>query len=296
MLNPSPFPVAGGSVLMPSTRATLRPIVFDVGGTIFPFAEFITSGTVSREDLIEIFLIGPGQDAYAHIDPDQVRLTVRTCSGGGGGSVATTTGYGGFPGIVAERSFMLTDLPAMTTIPFVVGAGGAAGTSGGDTTFGAPGDPWLVHSFRGYRGGPVDADETSHWFLMSSSGHRMPDAVAVTSHTWEGSRSSNPFGPGKGGSASSTKNLRGGHASTMFPNALVLGGETSGTDGLDAIARQWDSYGSGGAGAPVTNGQGGRGGSPGGGGGASRAAAPAWNKGNGGHGSIRIKAEYWEVF
>lgn len=265
-----------------------------VGGA--PFAEYATSTTVMRDDLLAF--IQASSPAFARAKAEQIQVEIRTCSGGGGGGWGGSSGYGGHPGVIADAVIMLADIEA-TGLEMTIGAGAGSGQDGGVTTVSTNGIV-LCQSPSTKRGGNNDTEELSFHYLMHVRGGRLLDRTQTSTATNTFTRATVPLGPGGGGAHANLRPRQGGYSSFMFSASARAGGDDPGTslvapDGLNALPDDWNSYGGGGAGNPNIDGLGGNGGFPGGGGGGSRFGAYQPNKGRGADGSVRLRFSLFEI-
>jgi hypothetical protein len=156
--------------------------------------------------------------------------TVETIGGGGGGRVAAAGGGGGGGGAYSSRSNITTFTPGSTVVNFSVGAGGAAGVTGGDTWFGAT---TLAASLVGAKGGVGATAATGAAGGLNTSGFPTSGGVRNSG--------------GAGGTGSAGVLTGGGGGGAGGP-----GGTGGGGGAGDATATGQDSGGGGGSGAGLT--------------------------------------------
>ena len=193
---------------------------------------------------------------------------VEVVGGGAGGRIDGSVSIGGEAGLVARHFFLASSLG--TTVTYSVGAGGAAATAGGDTTF---------------AGHAVGLGGRS--LLSSTAKYDRPPATGQT---------------GANGGAGGAATAHGEAGETGLPTSVAGGAGAGGGAGAagGAGTNSLDGLGSGGGGggggnvAAGNGGVGGVGGIPGGGGGGGGIAGSGGTNGAGGAGGRgEIRIWYW---
>lgn len=285
---------AGADFNPATSTAKFRERILKNTATTANYHLLTASGTTNKASLIALIKSSFVDAAdRSKVVAEHIKIRISTCAGGAGGAYGSRTTYGGFPGIVTTREFMLSDFPD-SDISYIVGAGGAAGAAGGTTSFGVYGNAFFVQSLSGSRGGNDNNDQAfSHEFMLGRG--MEPTILRVHAYTVSSltttDRQTAYVGPGGGGHGSLTRGY-GGHGCYSGQAGASLGG-TPTTDmatrkGADHNALFFDSWGGGGAG-PGSDAYGGQGGFPGGGGGASVNDPISGGYGKGGNGCIKIQ-------
>jgi hypothetical protein len=253
----------------------------------------------------------PASEA-AKLTIHNVKVTFRTIGGGAGGAYGGYQPHGGFPGIVTDREFFLSDLPA-TSIPYVVGGGGSAGNPGGQTSVGGVGDRWRTLSASVSRGGNDPAEHGAFDALNRGFGLD-PGLPILSAMAYLGASTSSSLawssarGPGGGGTAArnaaSGSGVKmwspwGGAGSRLAACNPTNGGSpnTNGAErhGSDCNPLYFDSMGGGGAAAVSSSYSAGNGGFPGAGGGSGHPDGSSTWAGGGGNGEIRLQFTALEI-
>lgn len=136
----------GGAALTAGAVASgLRALIEYIGGAFrLLTAQAAAAGGTPR--YYQVFTASGTWTKPAGLDDDTM-VTVE-CWGGGGSGSASVGGPGGGGGGYHRRMFRIADLAASITV--TIGAGGAVGVNGGNTTFGS-----LMTAFGGGRGNGV---------------------------------------------------------------------------------------------------------------------------------------------
>jgi hypothetical protein len=206
---------------------------------------------------------------------DDTLVRIQAWGAGGGGGAASGRGGGG-GGAYIERIMRYADVPA--SVVCTIGAGGAAGLQGGNTTFGA-----LVTAFGGGGGGTTagngggGAGELAAGGTNAANGGGGASPGGGPTHFDGGTNSARTLWGGAGGANSSAG------AAPWNGAPAVFGGGGGGMSGGAGGAGGLSLFG-GNGGAGNAAGVGGAGSAPGGGGGGGTTGGGA-----GGRGEIRIQ-------
>lgn len=123
----------GGALIAGAVSSGLRSLVEYVGGNFRVLSSLLAGAAAGAGSSYIAITASQTWNKPAGLEDDQI-ITVEMWGGGGGGGNSALRGGGGGGGYV-RRQFRAADVPSSVSIS--VGAGGALGASGGNTTFGA---------------------------------------------------------------------------------------------------------------------------------------------------------------
>jgi hypothetical protein len=188
------------------------------GAGSFYFA-FTSSGTFTKPDGL----------------PDDRRVFVEAWGGGGGGGAALACGGGG---AYAPAWFRAADLGATVTV--TIGAGGAVGVSGGNTTFGAlltayGGGASAADDFQGGGGGGTH-QKGGDGFISTPGAAGFQGGGAGGGAAGNDATTENGGGGGAGGSGIGGRAVRGGGGGGVSAGGVSLFAGNGGADGVAGSA------------------------------------------------------------
>lgn len=205
---------AGSALVAGALEAGLRSQIEYIGGSFRILSPVSASAAGGAARHYQVFTASGTWNKPAGIDDDAMVL-VEAWAGGGGGSSANQGGGGGGGGYTRQW-FRYGDLPSSVSV--TIGAGGAVGANGGNTTFGA-----LLTAFPGLAGASPAGGRGG----SAAAGGAFGAGLGATTAGNSGFPASSEFGGG-GGGAGDTVSASAGNGGAALRGGGGGGGRSSG--------------------------------------------------------------------